>query len=355
LNRDSTPKVRPHYTLPIFIVNLELEDIIDIEDAMLLGPAWPPEIGGAPGTYYKYPFNTSWRDGLETAPAGWTSNPFYPDSDRWESEPTYDHTTRWPNDRAANVPPRPAVYGGLHLEDIPGSVPDPWDGSFGTIDGVNHTATAREGTFLYGDTDESGHFIHVYGTSEVDLLTDGPIEDGIDPLPVTTSPWIETNPGGSIHALTAVKVGSPVHAGGSTESMHLSCIGPSRGVEQSVTIIQGRQFAARLWIYMVSGQAHIQLYDNTTLAAEWRMNGPVGAWKQVTLHDWRAGSTTGILRILTGPSGGDFYVDDAGLYSDAVPWVQWGYGRMYLGRTGGYTFGGSPDEDTEFTMFATWP
>ena len=367
LTQESTPHVRPHYTYPMFIVDLDLEDVIDIEDAILLGPGHPSEKTMAPGTFYSYPDNFSWKEDLETPiPSGWFSSPAMPPPINWTAIPVYDHTTRWPNDRFTDVPPRPIQdAGGLHLDDSPGgTVPDPWAGAWPqtpTPAGAwpaalgTHSSTVAEGTYLIGDTDSAGHFIHVIGTSETDLLTDGDIEDGIDPLPPAGSPWLLSNPGGSSHLLTAVKVATPTHAGGSTESMHLTSIGPEIGVQQAVTVTVGRQVAARLWVYMVSGQAHIELLDGAGVVAEWRLIQPIGSWREITLHHWSATNAAHTLRILTGPTGGDFYVDDAGVYSDAVPWSQWGVGKMYLGRTGGYTVGGSPDEDMEFTIYTTGP
>jgi hypothetical protein len=80
---------------------------------------------------------------------------------------------------------------------------------------------------------------------------------------------------------------------------------------------------------------------------------PVGSWAEITMHLWSATNATFTLAFVTGPAGGNFYVDAAGLYSDAVPWTQWGIGRTYVGRTGGYTIGGSPDENLEYTLYST--
>lgn len=351
LSSSDTPKVKPHYTHPMFIVIHEEEDTIDVEDAIVYGPAYPPETS-TPGVYYTYPFTASWRSNLETPiPGGWSDSPAYPPSDNWEYTVPYDSSTRWPNDRFTNVPPRFVDYGGLHLEDTPGRVPDSWSGSWPQVPaplaGGTHSSTPAEGTFRYGDTDEAGHYIHVYGTSETNVLLDADMESGDDPG-VGGSPWVLANYGGSSHTLTAVKSGAQVHGG--SQSTNISSIGPSQGIEQSFTTTVGYQVAATAWIYMVSGQAHLELYDGATQVAEWRLVSPVGSWTEIVLHHWSAANTTCTFRILTGPTGGDFYVDDVGGYSDAVPWNQWGYGRMYIGRTGGYTFGGSPDEDLEFTL-----
>ena len=351
LTASSTPRVRPHYTYPMFIVLLRQDDTIDVEDSTLFGPAHPPETS-TPGVYYKYPFNTAWSNALAyPIPGGWVNSPAYPPVDNWEVPPTYDSSTRWPNDRFSSVPPRWVDYGGLHLEDVPGSVPDPWSGTWpqtpAPLGGGTHSSTPAEGTFRYGDTDEAGHYIHVYGTFESNLILDADMESVDDPGD-PSSPWVLANYGGSTHPLTAVKSGTQVHGG--SQSVHIASIGPSLGIEQAVTVTAGRQVAADLWLYIVSGQVHLELYDGATQVAEWRLVSPVGEWTKITLHHWHANNTTYTLRILTGPSGAEFYVDDVGVYSDAVPWTQWGYGMMYTGRTGGYTFGGLPDEDLEITL-----
>lgn len=354
LSQSSTPKVRPHYTYPLFIVLLELEDVIEIEAPMVFSPAWPPETVTA-GVYYQYPDNSSWREDLELPVSpGWADNPSNPDSYRWATVPTYDHTTRWPNDRAYYVPPFQVDFGGLRLSDVPGGVQDPWAGSWpqNPIGGGSHASTFAEGTFQYGDTDEYGHFIHVYGTSESNLILDSDMENAFDPGN-PSSPWSLANYGGTTHPLTAAK--SLLQAHGGVKSTYISSIGPSLGIEQSVTVTAGRQVSAKAWIYMVSGQAHIELYDGAVQVAEWRLNAPIGSWSDIPLYCWAATNTTYTIRILTGPAGGSFYVDDVVAYSDAVPWTQWGYGMMYLGRTGGYTVGGSPDEDMELTVHMTGP
>lgn len=354
LNSESTPKVRPHYTYPMFIVKLELEDIIDVEDAMLFSPAWPPE--NLPlATYYQYPDTVEWRFDLQyPIAAGWTDNPANPDANRWGMLPTYDHTTRWPNDRVSYVPPRPADFGNLHVDDSTGNTPDAWSGSWPQqpISGGTHSPTVAEGTFLYGDSDENGHYIHIYGTSEVNLLSDGDMAIVTDPggAGPPVSPWSLANYGGSSHPLTAVKA-----LLGANRVTRITSIGPSLGIEQSGVTVVGFQASCRVLIQMISGQAHIELYDNLTQVAEWRVNGPVGSWQEITLHHWHMSTTTGTIRILTGPSGGDFYVDNAALYTNAMPWVQWAYGKMYTGRTGGYTVGGLPDEDIEITLHMTGP
>lgn len=351
LTADTNPRVRPHYTYPALIVTLDLTDDVDVEDAFVLGPAHPPETD-TPGVYYKYPYTNEWASEFySTLPGGWVSNPSYPPDENWEVPVAYDSTTRWPNDRFSDVPPRWVDYGGLHLDDVPAKVPDPWSGTWPQVPaplaGGTHTASQADGTFRYGDTDEAGHYIHVYGSSETNLIQDADMESADDPGD-PGSPWDLANYGGSSHTLTAAKSATQARSG--TKSTHISSIGPSQGIEQDVTVATGKQVAADLWLYIVSGQVHVELYDDTTQVAEWRIVSPVAEWTKVTLHNWVASDTTYTLRILTGPVGAEFYVDDAGVYSEAVPWAQWGYGMMYKGRTGGYTFGGSPDEDLEFTL-----
>lgn len=114
------------------------------------------------------------------------------------------------------------------------------------------------------------------------------------------------------------------------------------------------QVAVRGWAYMVSGQAVFQLLDQTAgqeIIAETRVSATVGSWVQWTLHAWAVSAfdTNNIrLRILTGPAGGEFYVDDVAGYAKLMPWPQFKYDSQISGRTGGCTQGGVPDEYWEF-------
>lgn len=360
-DQDSKPYLRPHYTHPAFIVVKSLDDVVDVEDALLLSPAHPPEKLLSPGTYYTYPDNVMWEQGLiSPVPSGWADSPAYPPTPQnWSAIPVYDTSTRWPSNRFTDVPPRMVDYGGLHVEDVAVRVPDPWSGAWPQTptpagayppSQATHTSTEAEGTFRIGDTDEGGHFIHVIGTSHSNLLSDGDMEDGINPGGAG-SPWSLVNYGGSAHPLTCVKSGAAAYDG--VASTQVSSIGPGLGMSQSATVASGRQVAARFQIRMISGQAHALLLDGATTAAEWRLVQPIGSWAEITMHLWSATNATFTLAFVTGPAGGDFYVDAAGLYSDAVPWTQWGIGRTYVGRTGGYTIGGSPDENLEYTLYST--
>ena len=347
LTDEATPKIRPHYTRPIFIVTYDISDEIEVTDALLLGPAWPPEIPSSPGTYYKYPFNTSWLSGLNDIYPGWVDSPFYPDPTRWESIVTYDHTERWPTTRVSNVPPVTIDFGGLHLSDVSGNVPDPWTGSWpqNPIGGGTHSATRAEGTFQYGDTDESGHYIHVYGNSASNLLTDSDMSAG------GFAAWSFVNYSGSSLPFSASKSGPPGY-----QYTSINTAAPQRGIEQGASVTAGFQLCASAHIFMISGQAHVTLRDQSkNILSEWRIIAPVGAWRKIVLHYWDSPDSTAYVSVITGPAGGNFYVDDVFLYSVDVPWTQWGYGRMYMGRTGGYTVGGLPDEDMELTLHATWP
>lgn len=361
---ESTSKVRPHYTFPIAVVSSTLVDDIDVQDAMLFGPAWPPETAPSSGTYYKYPDNASWRDKLEDTTTGWATAPALPPANRWETAPTYDSTTRWPNDRASNVPPRfVEEHGGLHLEDIPGSVADEWTGSWPQNPAGylpydpeppdvptkgDHLHSPAEGTFLYGSTDESGRFIHKYGPDTINQLSNPDFDSGY-------TNWSIVNYGGSI-----LPGGSVIEATyeGRTNVLHYTTAdGPSMGLAQTIYgATAGHQVFADCEVKVVAGQFHFQLYDGgPSLLAEWRVSAPSGGFLKIPLHVWRATSNVVSVRLLSGPAGGEFYVDTVGVYTLQPPVTQWGYGRMYLGRTGGYTVGGSPDEDMEFTIYGTYP
>lgn len=61
------------------------------------------------------------------------------------------------------------------------------------------------------------------------------------------------------------------------------------------------------------------------------------------------------LQILTGPAGAEFYVDNVSFYTKLMPWEQWGFDKMYWGRTGGFTKGGLPDEKWTFKLYGEHP
>lgn len=328
-------RIKPTYTYPFFVVVKRLYDVIDIDDGIVFGPVIP----GA-GTY-----PTTW--GAFSPPVGW--NPPAPAEENdgkvvvRTSPPTYDITTRWPNDRYVSVPPNGDEFGGIHLFDTPGVVPDGWSGLY--ADGETHVPTKGEGAFKWDDTDESGHYIHKFDQqlNAVDLFTDGDMED----------PGVAAWSAVGVPA-TLAKSGAQFHSG--TQSLHVQDPNPNVGCYQNypAAVDTGFQVGVRGWIYIVSGEAVFRLrdQDGVTYEAVVRKSSVAGRWLQFTLHVWSVAAFISPLRfeILTGPAGGEFYLDDVAAYAKLMPWVQCGYDRYLYGRTGGYTVGGSPDEDWAFVI-----
>jgi hypothetical protein len=325
----------PEYLNPYFVVLKELDDTIDTEDPMVFGPV-PPE-------GYTYP--TLWP--AFDIPVTWDDSP-------WEvarAAVSNDPITGW-------TTPRPpwlmTDFGNLKLIDSIGRVPDGWSGSWPSGAPGTHSPTVDEGGFHVDAYDESGHPIHQVDDVGTDIALDGDFEDA---AAIGAGDWDLVTPGALSY--TIAKVGSPVRGG--SNSCRVQSDGAGYGIEQEFSDLpsEGFQIAARVWVYIDSGSAHIKLIDNdgSTVVAELRKNVPLREWTRVTVHAWEVGSGISApkLQIVTGSAGGDFYVDDVEIYHTAVPWGQWGFDRAIRGRTGGYTFGGSPDEHWEFKMYVEVP
>ena len=243
--------------------------------------------------------------------------------------------------------------GGLHLADVPGRVPDGWSGPWGSGAPGTHSPTIAQGTFKADDMDGSGHHIHKADAplSALNRASDGDMETaGMGKWPSVGTPTIAAK----------VMSPSPVHAG--TQSCHIQSNDPYEGIYQGFPgyVPEGFQIGARGWLYVVTDVALIRLIDQdgATIIAEKKFNVPSNQWIPFTVHAWAVSSPvlTPRLQILTGPAGGDFYVDDVSMYHTLMPWDQVGADRAKLGgRTGGYTFGGMPDEYWRFRMYGPLP
>jgi len=330
-------RIKPSYTYPWFVVALNISDVVDIDDAFAIGPVTPRDNAG---TAIGYP--DDWP--AMPTPPGWADSP-------WEMArvvtPTYDITTRWPNDRYVG-PGSHNEFGNLHLHDTLGRVPDGWDGNFDE-DGTPHAPTRSEGAHIIGDTDESGHVIHLIGqhTLASDLSTDGDMElGGVADYPAVGSPG------------TRVKSGVRFVSG--SQSLQLADGGAGVGAYQDFpsAIDRGFQVGIRCKVWVVSGQAKFRLrdQDGTAYVAEARFSAR-NEWQDVVLHVWSVADDSNAVRfeMVTGVAGGEFFVDDVEIYTKLMPWDQWGIGRMISGRTGGYTEGGSPDEYLTFQITAEVP
>ena len=317
-------KYRPIHTDVLFVVVSERTQTVDIDSVSLIGPVVPEG----------YTFPTGWP--AYPVPVGWADSP-------WELERSV----------SPNIPELPVDFGGLRLVDVPGNVADGWSGP-------NHTPTKCEGAFMIGDTDESGNYIHKIDEHKdaVNLLQDGTMEQPDNPG-TGSSPW-------SLVGSPATAVKDSAFSLSGTRSLHISDVYGSVGVEQSISVQldEDSQIAASLWIYVVSGQAHIRLLDQNnpqTVLAEWRMIEPRNEWHRINLHAWSVSqfdTNYVTLQILTGPAGGDFWVDAAGtedynqvgIFNKLLPWEMWGVGKSIMGRTGNYTDGGLPDENMEMLL-----
>lgn len=334
---DFVHKIRARRTYPFFVVDKNVSDNIDVQDYIMLGPVtldgpelsedWPP---------YQTPV-------------------YWPDSP-WESRvtritaPIYSITDRWPTNRYLGDQSVQRRFGNLHLYDSPGRIPDGWQDSYPRGAGT-HDATRAEGAHIWNDFDPSGRDIHIFGveTYATSVATDGDMEA------VGVADWPDI-----VGAAPTTKAKSAVTFYEGAQSLELADVQASRGCYQEFpsTIEEGFQAAVRCWAFVTSGQGIVQLIDQdgTTVLAQKRF-GVTLNWQQFTLHTWAVGSPTVPLqvRFITGPAGGHFFVDAVELYAKAVPWDQWGLSSAFLGRTGGYTIGGCPDEKIYFQVAASVP
>jgi len=330
-----------------FSVLKTFEDIIDVADLILLGPV-VPEAYTYPDGWDAYVYPYPWTNSPHEVPRA-ALDPYDPaDPNTWATNPP--------------VPPNPGLVpmGNMFLRDSPGSVPDGWDsddiaaGNLGTWatdplgpeQSSRHAPTISEGSMTFDETDQSGRYIHRFADGAVDLLTDGDMEL------VGTANWPTVDVGGMGLSFTAVKDGAIYH-GSSGQSLHITGVGTHHGVGQSIspeTVDENFQVGVRLWVYLVTGQCYIRILDQDNpqnVVAEWRHNTGQLSWQEITLHAWRAPAQDTnyyTVQILSGPAGGEFYVDDVAFYRYLMPWSQWLHDMAIRGRTGGYTLGGLPDD-----------
>lgn len=334
-------RIKPHYTYPWFVVTQSLESTIDVDDSMVQGPVIPDQTWPATG---KYP--DDWPAAI--IPLGWNTTPwFVPRS----TDPVLVHDSYGNQLATSFIPKSYAIqtFGGLHLDDAPARVPDGWTGTL--LDGSSHSPTRAEGTFCLDATDQSGNPIHRLDDMAI-FPTDQEFSDpDMETVGVTSWPAVGS-------PATRVKDGTIYYAG--SQSLKIQDSSSDVGAYQDFPAvdIEGFQFAVTGYVRVDAGQCHLVLYDQDgTVAAEKRIGYTGTQWVEFTLHAWEASSYLGPVSFaaLTGPVGGTFYLDNVGGWMKQMPWVQWGLDRMYTGRTGGYTVGGSPDERVLFQMHTVFP
>lgn len=376
---------KPTYTWPFFAVIKRLYDTVDVADPIQFGPKPPPSPYVYSDEWPIFPIALSWDNSpyevtratgaIYGANKKFTTPPLLPANTPhltryevlspatgvfvgqegkiaiWNAD-----TSTWSFHPAVPGEPQLTEFGGLHMADTPARVPDGWSGSWSTGEPGTHSPTVAEGTFKVDERNGSGHIIHHIDEPllAANILTDGDMEDGVNPGP--GRPWKLF---GTPTVCVKVFSPSPVHSG--TFSTHIQSLDPYEGIYQDFPslVAEGFQISARGYLYVVDGCALIRLIDQDgiTVLAELKRNYPSTMWIDFTVHAWEVGS--GVvppqLQIITGPAGGDFYVDDVTAYETIMPWSQWGVDRSIMGRTGGYTFGGSPDEYWEFKIYAAFP
>jgi len=337
LKLDSRRRQKPHYTDPLFVVEKLLDEDIEVSDHFLLGPVVPDG--------YTYP--DAWD--VFAYPYSWTDCPFEVPRVPVSNAPI----TGW---TVPAEPRRPVVFGNLHLYDDPGLVPDQWTGAWPSGAPGAHSATTDEAACMFDALDGLGHCVHRFDDvlGAVPQLSDGDMESPLVPG-MPGSPWIPII--GAFPVLMAK--GPPAHGG--AQSLFVSSVGGDLGIYQDYAglVDEDLQVGARFWVFMFSGCASFQLIgqDGATVLAEKRASKALLQWQQITLHGWWAGAGASPLRvrITTGPAGGTFCVDDVQSWAGQLPWSSWFGDRAIMGRTGGYTVGGMPDEHHEFMVYGLLP
>lgn len=388
---------KPTYTWPFFSVIKSIGDTVDVADPFLIGPIPAPSPYVIPAGWTAIAAAPSWDDcPFERTKAvgdviGADRKGYVPPTYATQDESFRAHRLAkyevtftpaslpalgawaghegeiavWDADSGGwdfyePTPPEPlrVEAGGLHMADAPGRVPDGWSGAWGDGSPGVHEPTIAEGTFKADEINGSGRPIHRADASlsAVNVLTDGNMNDGVNPGP--GRPWR------LVGSPTATKVTAPAPVYEGTHSCYIISALPDEGIYQDFPSVvdTGFQIGARGWLYVVADVALVRLIDQdgATIIAEKKFNVPSNQWIQFTVHAWAVSDGGGSpvpprLQILTGPAGAEFYVDDVGLYEKLMPWEQFGGDRSRMGRTGGYTFGGSPDEFWQFRMYGPLP
>lgn len=323
----------PRYTRPYFVVSKSVGDTVDVEGPSAIGPVSPALL---PYDTYTYP--TNWP--AFEIPSTWIVSP-------WEV----------PRSATPTIPPLGFDFGGLQLVDSVAFVPDGWSGAWPSGAPGSHTPTPIDGAFIVDANDQSGHNIHKVDEQllATNIADDAGFESG-DPIDDPSSPWVSINGGLGTVAKSGVEVRTGV------QSCYIQSAYADVGIRQiyNEAVTEHFQVAVRVWLKILSGSVNIKLIDKdaVTVLEELRKGVPINQWIQATVHAWSVGPDAGSnpeVEIATGPAGGEFYVDDVEFYHTIVPWGQWGVDRSIRGRTGGYTFGGSPDESWLFRMFVQVP
>lgn len=328
---------------PFFSVIHSLEDEIDIVDDALFGPVVPEG--------YTYPH--SWPS--YSYPADWSDSP---------NEVTRAIiTNHYPTTPSVPLNEFTVNFGNMHLHDVTGKAPVGWSGTWpGGYKFDDHDAAISEGDFRINSLDPKGRPLHYIGENNdaVNMLSDADFDSSDDPGDLG-SPWdLEGTP--ATAAKTAAVLGD--------RTLQIQSDYGSEGVSQTISSLdRDFQVGGEIDIYVVSGQAEISIVDTTSSTALDTVKCASGyflsKWVTVRVHDFEiddpsvSPDTRDVkLEIVTGPGGGEFYVDNAGLYTTLMPWTQFGVGAHITGRTGGdihylykgATIGGLPDEDLSTTI-----
>ena len=386
-------RIKPHYTYPLFVVRSSTDEVITVDDAFAIGPVVPGDA---------FDLDDGW---VYPTPLGWATSPWESRVNRVAY--TYDETARWPTSKPTETD-RYTEQGNLLLADTPGRVPSgneltraegfhllndtdesgnyihtlnaslavdiAVDGDMalagvanwpdiprlgpGTKQKVTHVADQRL------EVSDAGSLVGCYqdfaGSTPADLETwqvavrckvyvisgqarfrlKGQDSDVFAETGTVTTPDVA---GVTLTDTAATFVTNGVQPGAvvnnTTDGSLAEVIAVISETQLTVTALTGG--SDNQWD---SGDAYT--IWNAVIAESRHVWAGTDVYQDVVLHHWAVSGGANAVRfeILTGPAGGQFYVDDVEFYEKAAPWDQWGLNRMYLGRTGGYTIGGSPDE-----------
>lgn len=239
-------------------------------------------------------------------------------------------------------------------------MPDGWEGAWDGLP-ATHEATRAQGARKYDANDHSGHLIHKFDphlyAEDLFKVRDGHMEEA------ALTYWTQIGT-----PTTFAKSAAQKYTGTRSLEIDSSIVGEggsnvfgASDSDSTPTIhtvpadppstdggAPGFQVAVTGWLRLVSGMAVLRLIDQdgSTVLAEVRRSQLIGQWQQFVLHHWHYHGAAAPLmfQAISGPAGGHFFIDAAEAFIKAVPWSQIGYDRSIMGRTGGYTFGGDPDE-----------
>lgn len=96
-------------------------------------------------------------------------------------------------------------------------------------------------------------------------------------------------------------------------SQKVSGAADGEGISQDITLVDGQLYSAAVWIFIVSGEVHIEFFDgDVDIPGDGSANSTqTGVWVQILVEGVTAAATDGIIKILGSDLGGDseYYVD----------------------------------------------